>query len=58
MNKRGVEGLPLKYVIIILVAALVIALAVTMTNTLGWGVKYASNLTNQSVVGNITDALR
>ena len=36
-NKKGVEGLPFKYIIIALVAALVIGIALQFTNILGEG---------------------
>ncbi|MBI1973719.1 hypothetical protein HYS54_02805 [Candidatus Micrarchaeota archaeon] len=57
MNNKGVEGLPLKYVIIILVAALVIAIAVTMTNTLGGGVKTAAQILNNTTITKINESL-
>lgn len=40
---RGVEGLPLKYAIIVLVAAIVIGVAIYMATTLGEGVTSATD---------------
>ena len=42
-NKKGVEGLPLKYVIIALVAVVVIGMALYVTDSLGTSVKGATD---------------
>ncbi len=53
---KGVEGLPLKYLIIALVATLVIAIIVSATGVLGTGVNQSvSNITNY--VTNATSTL-
>ena len=50
MNKKSVEGLPLKYLIMVIVAVLVIDLILEMTNVVKGGV--LSSLYN---LGNITN---
>jgi hypothetical protein len=49
LNKKGVEGLPLRYIIIALVAALVIGIALQFTGILRGGIMNAA--------GNINDSL-
>lgn len=40
MNKKGVEGLPLKYVVIVLVAVLVISIVLEMVGVLKTGIMH------------------
>jgi hypothetical protein len=49
-DRKGVEGLPLKYVIIILVAALVIGIAIIMATTLGGGIQTSTGILNNTLV--------
>ncbi|MBD3311851.1 hypothetical protein GF352_00090 [archaeon] len=57
MNRKGVEGLPLKYIIIAIVAALVVGVLINVTSTIGLSVEDATgmfvskleNLTNSSL---------
>ena len=48
--KKAVEGLPLKYVIIILVATLVIGIAIIMATTLQGGIQESTSVLNSSLV--------
>ncbi len=47
--KRGVEGLPLKYAIILLVAAIAIGMAVYVATTMSGGVQSGVNQINQTL---------
>ena len=57
MNRRGVEGLPLKYIIVAIIAALVIGVLINVTSSMGAGIMNATgmfiarlqNLTNISL---------
>jgi|GEM_PF-1311204 len=57
MNRKGVEGLPLKYIIIAIVAALVVGVLINVTSTIGLSIEDAAgmfvakleNLTNTSL---------
>lgn len=59
MNRKGVEGLPLKYVITAIIAALVIGVLINVTETIGLSVNSTTgmlvsrleNLTNTSLFG-------
>jgi len=44
MNRKGVEGLPLKYIIIAIVAALVVGVLMSVTNTIGTSVEDAAGM--------------
>lgn len=44
MNRKGIEGLPLKYLVVVLVAALVIGLALEVTNSLRVDITDATGL--------------
>lgn len=57
INKRGVEALPLKYIIIALVAALVIGIALQFVGILKGGTLNAANQMNESVTEQTTCAL-
>ena len=48
-NKKGVEGLPFKYIIIALVAALVIGMVLNFTNILGEGTIGAAERISESL---------
>ncbi len=57
MNKKAVEGLPLKYIIIAIIASMVVGILINVTNTIGVSVENATgmfvaqlqNLTNNSL---------
>lgn len=49
MNKRGVEALPLRYIIIALVAALVIGIALTFISTLKGGIVGTAEKLNETI---------
>ena len=57
MSRKGVEGLPLKYIIVAIVAALVIGVLINVTSNMGVGIMNATgmfvarlqNLTNVSL---------
>jgi archaellum component FlaG (FlaF/FlaG flagellin family) len=57
MNRKGVEGLPLKYIIVAIIAALVVGVLINVTSTIGISVQDAAgmfvaklqNLTNSSL---------
>ncbi len=57
MNKRGVEGLPLKYIIIAIVAALILGIIMNMTSIIEQGVTGAAVIFNNTlgqVLANLT----
>jgi hypothetical protein len=56
-NSRGVEGLPLKYAIIILVAAVVIAIAIGMVTVLKGGIGNVTAEINESLVSEVNKSL-
>ncbi|MFH0986844.1 MAG: hypothetical protein V1911_02220 [Candidatus Micrarchaeota archaeon] len=56
-SEKAVEGLPMKYLIIILVAALVIGTALYMVNTLGSGIHGAVDDMNNSLGDEVSNAL-
>ena len=56
-NERGIEGLPLKYAIIILVAALVIALVIAMISGLKVGILQSTTQINHSMVSSVNQSL-
>jgi len=57
MNRKGVEGLPLKYIIVAIIAALVVGVLINVTSTMGLSIENATgmfvakleNLTNSSL---------
>ena len=55
MNRRGVEGLPLKYVIMAIIAALVVGTLIQVTGELNSGIENATGMfvttLNESVSG-------
>lgn len=55
--KKAVEGLPLKYVIIALIAVLVIAIALEMVGILKTGIISSVTQINQSLANKTTEAL-
>jgi hypothetical protein len=55
MNKKGIEGLPLKYVIIILIAAIVIALVLDMMGILKLGILFSTEKTTSFLNESITN---
>jgi hypothetical protein len=57
LNRKGIEGLPLKYTIIILVAAIVIGIVLYMTGTLDSGVRTTTNQINQTLVNKVNSTL-
>jgi hypothetical protein len=56
-NKKAVEGLPLKYIIIALVAALVVGIALQFTGVLKGGIMNTANKINESTTMQTTCAL-
>ncbi|PIO00125.1 hypothetical protein COT72_03115 [archaeon CG10_big_fil_rev_8_21_14_0_10_43_11] len=58
MNKKGIEGLPLKYVVVALVGALVIGIAVQMTNTIQTSVEDSTSVISEQTTGLVIDAAR
>ena len=55
--KRGVEGLPLKYAIILLVAAIAIGMAVYVATTMSGGVQAGTDKINQTVATELNKSL-
>jgi hypothetical protein len=53
-NKKAVEALPLRYIIIALVAALVVGIALQMTGTLRGGIQGTAEKLNASVTEKVT----
>ena len=53
-NKKGVEGLPLKYIIIALVAALVVGIALQFTGTLRGGIQSTAETLNETLITKTT----
>ena len=49
MNKKAIEGLPLKYVVIILVAAIVISLVLEIIGVLRGGILHSIGVINQTL---------
>lgn len=54
LNKKAVEGLPLKYIIIALVAALVVGIVLQMTGTLQGGIQSTAEKLNESTTERVT----
>jgi len=48
-NKKGVEGLPLKYVVIVLVAAISIGIVTSMTGILSDGIIFSTGKLNETL---------
>ncbi len=55
--KRGVEGLRLKYAIILLVAAIAIGMAVYVATTMSGGVQSGVNQINQTLAEQLNKSL-
>ena len=55
--KRGVEGLPLKYAIILLVAAIAIGMAVYVATTMSGGVQAGTDQINQTLAEQLNQSL-
>ena len=55
--RRGVEGLPLKYAIILLVAAIAIGMAVYVATTMSGGVQSGVNQINQTLAEQLNKSL-
>lgn len=53
-NKKAVEGLPLKYIIIALVAALVVGIALQFTGTLRGGIQSTADQINTTIAEKTT----
>ena len=49
MDKKGIEGLPLKYVVIILVAAIVISMILETLGVLREGILHSIGVINQTL---------
>ena len=49
MNKKGVEGLPMKYVIIAIIAALALAIILEVTGILRGGIINAATSLNETL---------
>ena len=56
LNKKGIEGLPLKYLVIALVASVVIALALQMTSMIQGSVIDSTDLVAESITGRIIES--
>ena len=56
-RRRGIEGMPLKLAIIIIVAAVVIAIVLSMTGTLRSGITQATSEVNRSLVERVNQSL-
>jgi hypothetical protein len=56
MNRKGIEGLPLKYLVIALVASVVIALALQMTSIIQDSVIESTDLVSESITGRIVES--
>jgi hypothetical protein len=56
-NKKAVEALPLRYIIIALVAALVVGIVLQMTGTLRGGIQSTAEKLNTSVTEKVTCSL-
>ena len=56
MNKKGVEGLPLKYVVIVLVAALVISMVLEMVGVLRGGILHSIGVINKTLNSTVAGA--
>lgn len=56
-DERGIEGLPLKYAILILVAALVIAIVIAMVTGLKFGILQSTSQINQTMVEQVNQSL-
>ncbi|MFA5406425.1 MAG: hypothetical protein WC307_03670 [Candidatus Nanoarchaeia archaeon] len=44
MNRKGVEGLPLKYIIIAIIAALVVGVMINVTSDIGLSIGNATGM--------------
>ncbi len=49
MNKKAIEGLPLKYVVIILTTALVISIVLEMMGVLKTGILHSVGVINETL---------
>lgn len=56
-RRRGIEGMPLKLAIVIIVAAVVIAILLSMTGTLRSGITEATGEINRSLVQRVNQSL-
>ncbi|MBI4406826.1 hypothetical protein HY571_02840 [Candidatus Micrarchaeota archaeon] len=56
-KRRGIEGMPLKLAIIIIAAAVVIAIILSMTGTLRSGIGTATGEINRSLVERVNTSL-
>ena len=56
MNRKGVEDLPLRYLIIALVASIVIALALQMTDIIQGSVINPKDIVSESITGRIIES--
>ena len=56
MNRKGIEGLPLKYLVIALVASIVIALALQMTSVIQSSVIKSTDLVADTITGRIVES--
>ncbi|MCW1296318.1 MAG: hypothetical protein OH319_01415 [Candidatus Parvarchaeota archaeon] len=56
MDKKGIEGLPLKYVIVILIAAIVIALVLDMMGIIRLGILSSTTRATEFLNESITNA--
>ncbi len=54
-NKKAVEGLPLKYVIIVLVAALALAIILDVVGVVNLGISQNLGFINDTVTTNVTN---
>ena len=57
-SKKGIEGLPLKYVVIILVAAIVIGIVLTMTSTLEGGIVTSTEVLNNTMAERVNATIQ
>ena len=57
MSRRAVEGLPLKYIIIAIVAALVIGILINITQILGEGITAAAVKLNSTLNKTLSDVI-
>jgi len=57
-SKKGIEGLPLKYVVIILVAAIVIGIVLTMTSTLEGGITTSTEVLNNTLAERVNATIQ
>ncbi len=55
MSKKGIEGLPLKYLVIALIGSVVIGLALQMTSLIQSNVMKSADIFSNSITGKVTD---